>query len=97
MIESGDIYLADLKQEARLPVLVVSSNKFTRLSGRAVIAPGVPGEPDEMPFPWRIKAEGHVFAIDLLRSIPADRLLERVGRVTPTVASSVQRVMRHIL
>ena len=46
---------------------------------------------------WQIDAEGHVFAIDLLRSIPADRLLERVGRVSPSVAASVQRVTRHIL
>ena len=97
MIEAGDIHLADLNQERRLPVLVVSSGKFTRLSGRAIVAPAIPGEPDEVPFPWRIDAEGHVFAIDLLRSIPTDRLLERVGRVSPSVAASVQRVTRHIL
>jgi mRNA-degrading endonuclease toxin of MazEF toxin-antitoxin module len=97
VIEAGDIHLADVNQERRLHVLVVSSGKFTRLSGRVVVAPAVPGEPDEVPFPWRIDAEGHVFAVDLLRSIPADRLLERVGRVTPSVAASVQRVTRHIL
>lgn len=97
MIEAGDIHLADLNQERRLPVIVVSSGKFTRLSGRAIVAPAIPGEPDEVPFPWRIEAEGHVFAIDLVRSIPAERLLERVGRATPTVAASVQRVLRHIL
>jgi len=97
MIEAGDIHVADLHLERRLPVLVVSTAKFTRLSGRAIVAPAVPGEPDEVPFPWRIGAEGHVFAIDLLRSIPADRLLDRVGRVTPAVAASVQRVARHIL
>jgi mRNA-degrading endonuclease toxin of MazEF toxin-antitoxin module len=95
--EAGDIHLADVDQKRRLHVLVVSSGKFTRLSGRVVVAPAVPGEPDEVPFPWRIAAEGHVFAVDLLRSIPADRLLERVGRVTPSVAASVQRVIRHIL
>ncbi len=97
MIEAGDIHLADISQEHRLHVLVVSSGKFTRLSGRVIVAPAIPGEPDEVPFPWRIDAEGHVFAIDLLRSIPADRLLDRVGRVTPSVATSVQRVTRHIL
>lgn len=97
MIEAGDIHLADVNQEQRRRVLVVSSSKFTRLSGRVIVAPAIPGEPDEVPFPWRIDAEGHVFAIDLLRSIPADRLLERVGRVTPSVAASVQRVTRHIL
>ena len=97
MIETGDIHLADVNQEQRLHVLVVSSGKFARLSGRAIVAPAIPGEPDEVPFPWRIEAEGHVFAIDLLRSIPTERLLERVGRITPGVAASVQRVIRHIL
>ena len=97
MIGAGDIHLADVNQEQRLPVLVVSNNRFTRLSGRAIVAPAVPGEPDEVPFPWRIDAEGHVFAVDLLRSIPAERLLERVGRVTPSVSAAVQRVTRHIL
>ena len=97
MIEAGDIHLADVGQEQRLRVLVMSSSKFTRLSGRVIIAPSVPGEPDEVPFPWRIDAEGHVFAIDLLRSIPTERLLERVGRVSPNVAASVQRVTRHIM
>ena len=97
MIEAGDIHLADVNQEQRVHVLVVSSGKFTRLSGRAIVAPAIPGEPDEVPFPWRIEAEGHVFGIDMLRSIPTERLLERVGRVTPAVAASVQRVTRHIL
>jgi len=97
VIEAGDIHLADLGQEARLAVLVVSGSKFTRLSGRAIVAPAIPGKPDGVPFPWRIEAEGHVFAIDLLRSIPTDRLLDRVGRVTPAVAASAQRVIRHIL
>jgi hypothetical protein len=39
----------------------------------------------------------HLVAVDLLRSIPAERVLERVGRVTPSVAAAVQRVTRHIL
>jgi mRNA-degrading endonuclease toxin of MazEF toxin-antitoxin module len=97
VIEAGDIHLADVNQEQRIRVLVVSNSRFTRLSGRVMIAPAVPGEPDDVPFPWRVGAEGHVFAIDLLRSIPADRLLERVGRITPSAAASVQRVIRHIL
>ena len=96
MIESGDIQLADLNQERCIPVLVVSTGRFTRLSGRAIVAPAIPGEPDDVPFPWRIEAEGHVFAIDALRSIPAERLVEFLGRVTPAVAASVQRVLRHI-
>jgi mRNA-degrading endonuclease toxin of MazEF toxin-antitoxin module len=97
VIEAGDIHLADVNQEQRRHVLVVSSGRFNRLSGRAIVAPAIPGEPDEVPFPWRVEAEGMVFALDLLRSIPTERLLERVGRVTPGVAASVQRVTRHIL
>lgn len=96
MIDSGDIHLADLNQERRIPVLVVSTGRFTRLSGRALVAPAIPGEPDDVPYPWRIEAEGHVFAVDALRSISTDRLVEFTGRVTPTVAASVQRVLRHI-
>ena len=96
MIESVDIHLADLNQERRIPVLVVSTSRFTRLSGRALVAPAIPGEPDDVPFPWRVEAEGHVFAVDALRSIPAEHLIEFTGRVTPTVATSVQRVIRHI-
>jgi mRNA-degrading endonuclease toxin of MazEF toxin-antitoxin module len=96
VIDSGDIHLADLNQERRIPVLVVSTSRFTQLSGRALVAPAIAGEPDDVPFPWRVEAEGHVFAIDALRSIPADRLIEFTGRVTPTVAASVQRVLRHI-
>lgn len=97
MIETGDIHVADLGGERRIPVLVVSSPRFTRLSARVTVAPALPGEPDDVPFPWRIEAEGHVFAIDLVRSVPTDRVLDRVGRVTPAVALSVQRVIRHIL
>jgi mRNA-degrading endonuclease toxin of MazEF toxin-antitoxin module len=95
--EAGDIHLADVNHEQRITVLVVSSGRFTRLSGRVIVAPALPGEPDDVPFPWRIEAEGHVFAIDLLRSLPADRLLARVGRITPAAAAMVQRVTRHIL
>ena len=97
MIETGDIYVADVGQEQRRHVLVISNSRFHRLSGRVIVAPALPGEPDEVPFPWRIEAEGMVFAVDLLRSIPAERLLEHVGRVTPSVASEVQRVTRHIM
>ena len=96
MIDVGDIHLADLGHERRIAVLVVANGKFTQLSARAIVAPAIAGDADEVPFPWRIEADGHVFAIDLLRSIPTERLLEHIGRVTPAVAASVQRVIRHL-
>jgi mRNA-degrading endonuclease toxin of MazEF toxin-antitoxin module len=97
MIEDGDIFLADVNRERRIAVLVVSNSRFIRLSDRAIVAPAIPGEPDDVPFPWRIETEGHVFAIDLVRSMPADRLLEQIGRVTPAIAARAQRAIRNIL
>lgn len=82
MIEAGDIHLADLNEERRRRVLVVSNARFNRAADRMVIAPEIDGPPDEVPFPWRIQCDDAVFAIDLLRSIPVSRLLERAGRAS---------------
>lgn len=88
MSEAGDIYLADLNEERRRRVLVLSSRRFAQLSRRVLVAPEVLGASDEVPFPWRIEVDGAVFAVDLLRSVPADRLLEQTGRAP---AAAVQR------
>ena len=50
MIEAGDVHLADLNEERRRHVLVVSNGRFNRLSGRALVAPEITGDPDEVPF-----------------------------------------------
>ena len=77
MIEAGDIRLADLNEERRRRVVVLSNRRFHQIAGRAVVAPEVEGRPDAVPFPWRIEVEGAVYGVDLLRSIPVDRLLDR--------------------
>lgn len=65
--------------------------------GGVLVAPAVPGPPDDVAFPWRIEAEGAVFALDLQRSIPVELLLERTGRLTITTAATVQRALRHVM
>ena len=80
MIEAGDIYLADLHEERRQRVLVVSNARFNRSADRVLVAPELWGEPDEVPFPWRVLLDDAVFAVDLLRSLPVDRLLDRTDR-----------------
>ena len=97
MIEQGDIWSADLRDEVRRLVLIVSVGRVHQLADRAIVAPQLFVEPDDVPFPWRVELDGAVFAVDLLRSIPTSRLLERTGRATPTVMQQVQRVTRNIL
>ncbi|TPW09674.1 MAG: Uncharacterized protein FD127_4064, partial [Acidimicrobiaceae bacterium] len=55
MINAGDIHLADLNDKLRRRVLVISSARFHHASGRALVAPEVIGEPDDVPFPWRVQ------------------------------------------
>ncbi|MEI8239068.1 MAG: type II toxin-antitoxin system PemK/MazF family toxin [Actinomycetota bacterium] len=97
MIEQGDIWTADLHEDVRRLVLVVSVARFHQLSERVVVAPQLFSGPDEVPFPWRVEVDDAVFAVDLLRSIPVGLLLERVGRATPSAMQQVQRVTRNIL
>ncbi len=96
MIEAGDIYVADLNEERRRRVLVVSRGRFHRAAERALVAPEIYGEPDEVPFPWRLHVDDAVYAVDLLRSIPIARLLDRTGRAPADVVEAARRVLINI-
>ncbi|MEL7207053.1 MAG: type II toxin-antitoxin system PemK/MazF family toxin [Actinomycetota bacterium] len=96
MTEAGDIHLADLNEERRRQVLVVSNHRFNLLSGRVLVAPEITGGPDEVPFPWRIAVADTVFAVDLLRSLPAGRLLDRTGRAPEAVMDAVRGAVLNI-
>lgn len=96
MISSGDIHIADLNEERRRRVLVVSIDRFHRASGRVLVAPEIVGEPDEVPFPWRIQVDEVVYAVDLLRSLPIDRLLERVDRAPSGAMTRAHQVLANI-
>jgi mRNA-degrading endonuclease toxin of MazEF toxin-antitoxin module len=96
VIQPGDIYLADLNEEVRRRVLVVSNARFTNASGRALVIPEMVGPVEEVPFPWRIDVEDGNFAIDLLRSVPVERLLEQTGRASFAAMVKVRRAIVHI-
>ena len=91
--DAGDIMLADLGEEERRQVLVLSSAKFHRLADRAIVAPVAAARP----FPWRITFGDDVFAVDLMTTISTDLLLEHAGRVPQEVTQRAQRAMRFML
>jgi mRNA-degrading endonuclease toxin of MazEF toxin-antitoxin module len=96
MTSQGDIHFADLNEERRRRVLVASTARFNRVARRAVVVPEVFGEHDEVQFPWRIESDDAVFAVDLLRTIPVERLLRRTGRASHETMQHVLRAIRHI-
>ena len=96
MIDAGDVHLADLNEERRRQVLVVSNRRFHQLSGRVLVAPETLGDPDVVPFPWRVEVDGAVFAVDLMRSMATERLLDRTGRAPAEAMRAVRRAIVNI-
>jgi mRNA-degrading endonuclease toxin of MazEF toxin-antitoxin module len=96
VISFGDIHLADLNEERRRRVLVISNGRFEKLTGRVVVAPEMESGPEEVLFPWQIRVGSATFAVDHLRSMPTSRLLRRVDRATPEAVSAVKRVLANI-
>lgn len=97
MISAGDVHRADLNEERRRLVLVVSNAKFNKLADRVVVVPQVFEAPDEVPFPWRVEFDGAVFAVDLMRTLPTDRLLRRTGRAPESAMIAVRTAIRMIM
>jgi mRNA-degrading endonuclease toxin of MazEF toxin-antitoxin module len=97
VIDAGEIHLADLNEELRRRVLVVSTARFTEFSGRVVIVPEARRVPDTVSYPWRVAYDDVVFAVDHVRSIPAARLLEPVGRASNSVMVQIQHALRQIV
>ena len=96
MIDVGDMHLADLNEERRRRVLVISNGRFHAASGRALVAPEVVGDADEVPFPWRVQVNDAIFALDLVRSLPIERLLDRIDRAPAAAVAVVRRALRNI-
>lgn len=96
MIKAGDIVLAHLRDETRHRVLVTSDSRFHRLAGRAVVVPEIRIDADELLPQWRIEVEDSVFAVDILRSIPIERLLEAAGRAPVGQFEQVRRAIGHL-
>ena len=96
MIDAGDIHFADLHEERRRHVLVISNRRFHNATGRVLVAPELFGEPDEVPFPWRVQVGDIVFAVDLVRSLPTTRLLRRTNRAPASATALVRRALLNI-
>jgi mRNA-degrading endonuclease toxin of MazEF toxin-antitoxin module len=96
VINAGDIHLADLNDKLRRRVLVISSARFHHASGRALVAPEVIGEPDDVPFPWRVQVGNAVYAVDLVRTLPTDRLLDRIDRAPAAAMALIGRALVNI-
>ena len=96
MSDLGDIHLADLNEERRRRVLVDSTRRFQQMSGRVLVAPELPGPPDDIPFPWRVEVDDSVFAVDLIRSIPVERLLEATGRAPADAVRRARQALHAI-
>ena len=96
MINAGDIHLADLNEERRRRVLVISNDRFHRASTRVLVAPEIIDTPDELPFPWRVQVDDAVYAVDLMRSLAVDRLLDRTDRAPAAAMAEVRRALLNI-
>lgn len=95
MIDAGDIYRADVGLETRRHVLVVSNRRFHRLAARAIVCPQMETVPDER-FPWWIEVDAGTFALDRLASLPVDRLLEPVDRLSAPQLAALRRALAAI-
>jgi mRNA-degrading endonuclease toxin of MazEF toxin-antitoxin module len=96
MIHAGDIHLADLHGERRWTVLVMTNDRFHRVSERVLVAPAIAVDDDEVVPPWVIRIGDEAFALDLLRSIPSSRLLERIGRASTVDLQRAQAALHQI-
>ena len=96
MIDAGDIYLADVGASVRRRVLVVSTSRFTSMSGRVLVAPQHSSVVGPVRLPWRISINGSVFAVDLLRRTSADRLLDRTDRASVPEMAAARRAIAQI-
>ena len=92
-MDPGDIYLADLHHERRDHVLVLSSSRFHQISQRVIVAPRIRVAPIADELPWRITVDSWIFAVDLLRSVPIDALLDRVDRAPARATNAARRAM----
>jgi mRNA-degrading endonuclease toxin of MazEF toxin-antitoxin module len=93
-IAAGDIWLADRGDETRRLVFVISDVHFHRLAERAVVAPVLDSLPSS-PRPWHVPVlVDRAIAVNLLATVPVDRLLERVDHAGSETLRRVRRAVQ---
>jgi mRNA interferase MazF len=99
----GEVYLIDLdptrSSEIRKPrpCLVVSPDELNQYLQTVIVVPMTTGG---HAYPWRVRCRfrdrsGFV-AIDQLRTIDCERLVKRLGRVTPGTLTAVLTVIQEM-
>nr|WP_281722818.1 type II toxin-antitoxin system PemK/MazF family toxin [Nitrosomonas nitrosa] len=99
----GEVYLIDLDptrgSEIRKtrPCLVVSPDELNHHLRTVIVAPMTTGG---QAYPWRVRCRfrdrsGFV-AIDQLRTVDSERLVKRLGRVTPGTLAAVLAVLQEM-
>ena len=92
-MDTGDVYLADLGEESRRHVLVLSSSQFHRRSTRVIVAPEFRGARVEEVPPWRIPVGELVFAVDHIRTVEADLLVDDRGAAPFQAVARARRAL----
>jgi hypothetical protein len=86
--------LADVGENRRRRVLVVSGPRFGATAGRAVIVPEIGISPDLPLSPWRVPfEETAALAVDRLTTVPTDVLHQQVGDLPISETRQVRRLI----
>jgi mRNA interferase MazF len=99
--DRGDVYLVQLDptrgREIRKtrPCLVVSPDELNHHLRTVIVAPMTTGG---QPYPWRVpcrfQGRAGVVALDQLRTVDAERLVRRLGRLVPGSMATVLTVLQ---
>jgi hypothetical protein len=88
------LYLADVGEERRRRVLVVSGPRFGATAGRAVVVPEIGFDPNLPLSPWRVPfEESAALAVDRLTTVPTDVLHHQVDQLSISQAQQVRRLV----
>jgi mRNA-degrading endonuclease toxin of MazEF toxin-antitoxin module len=88
------LYLADVGEDRRRRVLVVSGPRFGATAQRAVVVPEIGFDPDLPLSPWRVPfEETAALAVDRLTTVPTDVLHHQVGQLPISETQQVRRLL----
>ena len=96
MPTDGEVWVADLGDETRRRVLVLSDARLHQIAQRAIVAPMSTEAPNGAPWFVDTGHDEHV-NVHLIRSIPVARLLERARVIDHRAMIEIRSVLTHLL
>jgi len=103
VVSRGEVHLVRLDptlgSEIRKtrPCVVVSPDELNAHLRTAIVAPMTTGG---QAYPWRVgcrfQRQAGFVALDQLRTVDAERLVKRLGRLTPETTAAVLRVLQEM-